>query len=100
LARESGSSEAEAEAEIRESPLALERRKVADRDRRIAELEAKLARMDDGSLFDLKHDKGDDIGRAIADNVTETKFETIVAAAKARYKAKRSKPAAAGQKRA
>jgi hypothetical protein len=46
-----------------------------------------------GSLFDLKLDRAEEIGRLIADNMSESRFDTAVKAAKAHYKAKRSKPA-------
>jgi hypothetical protein len=42
----------------------------------------------DGSLFDIKHDTAENIGRAIADNISEAKFKNIVKAATQRYKAK------------
>jgi hypothetical protein len=62
----------------------------------IADLEERLAaaerRAEDGSLFDIKRDHADDIGRAMADNVSESKFRNIVKAATERYKSKQ-KPA-------
>jgi hypothetical protein len=39
----------------------------------------------DGSLFDLKRDTAEDIGRTLADNISEWKFKEIVKAAKRRY---------------
>jgi hypothetical protein len=60
----------------------------------VAVLKAKLLKLthenDDSSLFDLKRDSGDDIGRVIADTISESKFKTIVKAATARFKAKQS----------
>jgi hypothetical protein len=55
-------------------------------------LEEQLKRRDDGSLFDLKRDSADNIGRTMADNVSEGKFNSIVKAGRERYKAKQ-KPA-------
>jgi len=46
-----------------------------------------------GSLFDLALDPAEEIGKLIADNMSESRFDKAVKAAKARYKAKRSKPA-------
>jgi hypothetical protein len=59
---------------------------------KIASLETKLKQAG-GSLFDLKLDSAEDIGKALADNMSEQRFDTAVQAAKARYKAKRQKPA-------
>jgi hypothetical protein len=81
-----------AEAKVRESPVALLRKQVADRDREIAALKAKVAKADDGSLFDLRRDSADDIARTIADNIGEAKWKGIKKAADERYKAK-SRPA-------
>jgi hypothetical protein len=72
---------------IKESPVAMLKRQIAERDRKIAELEAKFARGGE-SLFDLKQDSAADIGRAQADNISETKFDAICKAAKARYREK------------
>jgi hypothetical protein len=60
-----------------------------------AEIERLKARVEGGggSLFDLRLDAAEDIGKLIADNMSETRFDTAVKAAKARYKAKRQKPA-------
>ena len=60
-----------------------------------AEIERLKARLEHagGSLFDLALDPAEEIGRLIADNMTEGRFNTAVKAAKARYKVKRQKPA-------
>jgi hypothetical protein len=58
----------------------------------IATLEAKL-KGGGGSLFDLKLDSAEDIGKALAANMSEKRVDAAVKAAKARYKAKRQKPA-------
>jgi hypothetical protein len=62
---------------------------LAEKEREIAKLQERLARQTGGSLFDLKGDTAADIGQAIANNIGESKFETIVKAAKEHYKAKR-----------
>ncbi len=53
----------------------------------------KLRERSDGSLFDLKRDSASDIGETIADNISESKFDAVTKAAKARYKAKAKRPA-------
>jgi hypothetical protein len=60
-----------------------------------AEIERLKARLEHagGSLFDLANDTPEDIGKILADNMSERRFDTAVKAAKARYKAKRQKPA-------
>jgi hypothetical protein len=57
------------------------------------QLEEKLKRRDDGSLFDLKRDNADDIVEAIAANVSTTKAETIAKGLLARVKRKQQVPA-------
>jgi hypothetical protein len=73
----------------RKPPLA-EQLKIAKT--KIATLEAKL-KSAGGSLFDLKLDSAEEIGKALADNMSEGRFDAAVKAAKARYKAKRQRPA-------
>lgn len=85
-ARERGTEERQ-----KDSPVTLLKRKNAELERELAEAQAKLARRDDGSLFDLRHDTGDDIGRAIADVISESKFDSIMRSAKTRYKEKKQK---------
>jgi hypothetical protein len=60
-----------------------------------AEIERLKARLEHagGSLFDLANDTPEDIGKILADNMSERRFDTAVKAAKARYRAKRQKPA-------
>ena len=60
-----------------------------------AEIERLKARLEHagGSLFDLANDTAEVIGKILADNMSEGRFDTAVKAAKARYKAKRQKPA-------
>jgi hypothetical protein len=90
-ARASGS-----ETKQKDSPIARAHRKIAELERELADTKAKLARVQDGSLFDLRHDNADDIGRVTADTISEGKFDRLAAAAKARYRAqktRRAKPA-------
>jgi len=60
-----------------------------------AEIERLKARLEHagGSLFDLANDTAEVIGKTLADNMSEGRFDVAVKAAKARYKAKRQKPA-------
>jgi hypothetical protein len=76
----------------KDSPVTLLKRKVAELERDLAETQAKLARRDDGSLFDLKSDTADTIGMVFPDHISEGKFDAIVKAAKQRYRDKRRKP--------
>lgn len=83
---------------LRTSPFAMLKRKVAEQDRQLADLQERLAsaqRDADRSFFDIKLDRAEHIGRALADNVSQSKFRRIVDSALARYKAKQS-PAPAG----
>jgi hypothetical protein len=77
------------EEKIRYSPVAKYKQTIVEHERTIKELQSKLATAQhrDGSLFDLKRDNAEDIGRVMADNVTEQKFRNIVEAATKRYKA-------------
>jgi hypothetical protein len=79
------------EEKLRESPVKALRKQIADLERRNAELEAKLARHD-GSKFDLGLDTATDIGRTLADNVSESKAAAIFKAARERYKQRKQKP--------
>jgi hypothetical protein len=45
------------------------------------------------SLFDIGFDTPQDIGIALAENMSERKFDAVVKAAKDRYKSKKAKPA-------
>ena len=49
------------------SPVTVLKRRLVEQTHRIAHLEEQLAAAGNGSLFDLKHDTADDIGRVIAD---------------------------------
>jgi hypothetical protein len=69
-----------AEEKQKDSPLAVAKRRVAELERALAEANAKLARKDDGSLFDLKADPVKDIAEAIAANLHEGKAAALAAA--------------------
>jgi hypothetical protein len=57
-----------AEARVKESPVAMLKQTVAEQEREIATLKAKLSKAEDGSLFDLARDHADDIAKAIVGN--------------------------------
>jgi hypothetical protein len=67
---------------VERKPSLAEQLKVARA--QIATLEAKL-KGSGGSLFDLKLDSAEAIGKALADNMSEQRFDAAVKAAKARY---------------
>jgi hypothetical protein len=69
---------------------ATTKEKLAESDRKIAQLKAKIAELTGGTLFaefDLKQSTAAEIGTAIAGNISEGKFDAVVKAAKERYKA-------------
>jgi len=76
-ARNGGSEESS-----RISPVAVLKRGLVEREHRIADLEEKLAAVEhrDGSLFDLKRDTADDIGRTIVATISASKVKAIIAA--------------------
>lgn len=81
----------------KDSPVTLLKLKVAELARDLDEARAKLARRDDGSLFDLKNDTANTIGVVFPDHISESKFDAIVKTAKQRYRDKRRKtPTPAG----
>jgi hypothetical protein len=82
------------EEKIRVSPVAKYKRTIAEHERTIKELQTTLAapQQRDGSLFDLKRDNAEDIGRVLAEHVSEQKFRNIVTAATKQYK-KKHRPA-------
>jgi hypothetical protein len=81
----------EVDGEMVEPKLSLsEKLKAAEA--KIAALEVKLKEAG-GGYFDLALDTAEHIGQALADHMSEGRFDTAVKAAKARYKAKRQKPA-------
>ena len=67
----------EAEAKVKDSPVASLKEKVAEQDREIATLKAKLAKASDGSRFDLARDTGDDIAKVIVGTVGVTRARGI-----------------------
>jgi hypothetical protein len=76
----------------RKSSTAGFKERLAEKDRTIAELQAKLGKRD-GSLFDLTHDTPKDIGGAIVRNVTAGKAKAISDAINTHLKQRSSKPA-------
>jgi len=78
-------------------PKASLRTQLADKDRKIDMLTARLqeaeAAADAGSLFDLKSDTADDIASAIVANVSSSKASSIAKAIKEKMKAKALAPA-------
>jgi hypothetical protein len=86
----------EAEAEEKDSPLAKAKRRVAELERDLAEAQAKLARKDDGSLFDLRADRVEDMAATVAANMSEPRamgFSKAIAEAVKARKRKQQKPA-------
>jgi hypothetical protein len=77
---------------VRASPVALLKEQLTAREREIAELKQKLAKHDEGSLFDLKHDSVDAIALAIVGNSSAHKAKTLADGILARLK-KSQKPA-------
>jgi hypothetical protein len=76
---------------VKHKPTLTEKLKAAEAE--VRTLKERLERKGDGSLFDLKLDSAEEIGKTLADNMSEQRFDIAVKAAKARYKAKRQKPA-------
>ena len=89
-AREGGTEE-----KMKTSPVAVLKAKLVEQTRHIAHLEEQLAAAErrDGSLFDLKRDKPDDIARIIVGHVGEHRAREIIKAVTAALK---SKPRPAG----
>jgi hypothetical protein len=77
---------------VKASPVALLKHQIIEQAREIAELQRKLAKHGDGSLFDLKHDSADDIALAIVGNLSAHKAKTLADGILARLK-KSQKPA-------
>jgi hypothetical protein len=94
-AREEGTDEAQAEAEMKTSPMARMRAQNLEQQRRIAHLEELLAAAEhrDGSLFDLKDDNAEHIARSIAEAISEGKWKNIKKAVDERYSKAKSRPA-------
>jgi hypothetical protein len=75
------------------SPVTVLKRRLVEQRHQIAHLEEQLAAAGNGSLFDLKHDTADDIGRVIADSVSETKARGIAKAITDKLRVKQQRPA-------
>ena len=74
------------------SPVALLKHQIVEQAREIAELQHKLAKREEGSLFDLKHDSADDIATAIVGTLSAHKAKALADGILARLK-KSQKPA-------
>lgn len=81
------------EATMKTAPMSILKRQLEERNRAIADLQERLAAAEnrDGSLFDLKRDKAEDIISAIVGVVTEHRATTIARGILAYYK--KPKPA-------
>jgi len=77
---------------VKASPVALLKHQIVEQAREIAELQHKLAKREEGSLFDLKHDSADDIASAIIGNLSAHKAKSLADGILARLK-KSQKPA-------
>ena len=80
------------EGTVRASPVALLKHQIVEQAREIAELQHKLAKREEGSLYDLKHDSADDIATAIVGTLSAHKAKTLADGILARLK-KSQKPA-------
>src|SRR5262249_445475 len=67
----------DAAAPERVSPLAMAKRRIAQLEHELAQAHAKLARKEDGSLFDLQNDTAADIVTTMVANITTHKAEAI-----------------------
>ena len=76
------------EAKLRASPVANLKRDKAELERKLADAEERLAAAEarDGSLFDLKRDKIEDIVQTVVATVTESRAKTIAQGILAAYK--------------
>src|SRR5262249_30904655 len=68
------------EEKLKGSPVTLLKQRNAELERELASMHDKLARKDDGSLFDLKNDTADAIAQTIVANITDHKVEALVKA--------------------
>jgi hypothetical protein len=75
----------------KDSPVKKLKDEIAKLKRDLAVAQEKLARKDDGSLFDLKLSTPDEIGAVFPGHISESKFDAIVKAAKQHYRDKRRK---------
>jgi hypothetical protein len=81
------------EEQVKDSPVTMLRRRVAELERALAEEQAKLAKYDGGSLFDLKNDSADDIVSAMLTNISTHKADAIAKGLADGVKRKRQRPA-------
>ena len=65
------------EESVKTSPVALLKHQIVEQAREIVELQHKLAKREQGSLFDFKHDSADDIANAITDNLSAHKAKSL-----------------------
>jgi hypothetical protein len=77
----------------RVSPLEQAKRHIARLERELAAARAELARKEDGSLFDLRHDTPEDIVTAMEANISAYKFDAIIATGIERKRRKQQRPA-------
>jgi hypothetical protein len=87
-AREGGTEEKQ-----KDSPVKLLKDKIAVLESDLAKANAKLAKRDDGSLFDLKNDSAEDIIAAVLANVSTYKADVIQKGLADGVKRKRQRPA-------
>ena len=80
------------EESVKASPVALLKHQIVEQAREIAELQHKLAKQADGSLFDFKHHNADDIASAIVGNLSAHKAKNLADGILARLK-KSQRPA-------
>jgi hypothetical protein len=71
-ARQSGTEDT-----VRLSPVALLKDRIIKQARELADLQQKLPKQNEGSLFDLKADKAEDIATTIVNSVSEHKAKAI-----------------------
>lgn len=74
------------EESVKASPVALLKEAMVEQAREIVELKQKLAKHEQGSLFDLKHDSADDIASAITGNLSAHKAKSLADGILARLK--------------
>jgi hypothetical protein len=93
-ARAKGGSEAEkAEGKLRESPLALARQQLVEKDREIAALRARIAKSEEGSLFDLRNDSAESIINVMLGYSSDHRATTIAKGILEGVKKRKRKPA-------
>jgi hypothetical protein len=78
------------------TPLAKANASIADLEEQVVDLNKKLAKHDEGSLFDLKNDSAEDIALVIVNSVSEHKVKALIAALTVWVKGKKKQPAPAG----